>query len=37
MSTLVTGILFVALLAVWKEPAAPKLALAGSNVRRAKT
>ena len=29
-STLVTGILFVALLTVWKEPAAPKLAHAGS-------
>jgi hypothetical protein len=29
-STLVTGILFVALLTVWKEPAAPKLAHVGS-------
>jgi hypothetical protein len=29
-STLVTGILFVALLAVWKEPPAPKLAHADS-------
>lgn len=29
-STLVTGMLFVALLAVWKEPLAPRLAPAGS-------
>ena len=29
-STLVTGMLFVALLAVWKEPSAPRLAPAGS-------
>jgi hypothetical protein len=26
VSTLVTGVLFIALLAVWNEPAAPKLA-----------
>ena len=30
-STLVTGILFVALLTVWKEPAAPKLVRVGSS------
>ena len=30
-STLVIGILFVALLTVWKDPAAPKLAYAGSS------
>jgi uncharacterized membrane-anchored protein len=30
ISTLVTGVLFVALLAAWKEPGAPRLARAGS-------